>query len=130
METFWSKVDKTGECWVWVAGRFVTGYGAYRNQGAHRVSWGLMNGPIPAGLFVLHRCDNPPCVRPDHLFLGTHTDNMHDKVAKGRASGQQLTHCPEGHEYTVENTYIYPGRTARKCRTCHRIREAARRART
>ena len=52
---------------------------------AHRIAWELTNGPIPVGLMVLHRCDRPPCIRPDHLFLGTHADNMRDMIAKGRA---------------------------------------------
>jgi hypothetical protein len=66
-----------------------TGYGVFnspysKSDNAHRFSWRLRNGVIPDGLFVLHRCDNPPCVNPDHLFLGTQRDNMIDKVAKGR----------------------------------------------
>lgn len=85
---FWDRVDKTGECWLWTGARARKDYGAVRFQGrqqpAHRVAWQLTFGPIPGGLFVLHHCDNPPCVRPDHLFLGTQADNMADKVAKGR----------------------------------------------
>jgi len=86
---FWSKVDKSGDCWPWKAGRSNWGYGAFtatrREQvGAHRVSFELENGPIPSGLQVLHRCDNPPCVNPAHLFLGTAADNMHDRWRKGR----------------------------------------------
>jgi hypothetical protein len=61
-------------------------------MGAHCASWLIHYGPIPDGLFVLHRCDNPPCVRPDHLFLGTHTDNMRDMAAKGRQSKQRHQH--------------------------------------
>lgn len=91
-ERFWAKVDKTGECWVWTASKRTNGYGQIGSTGgrwrplqAHRVSWVLHFGPIPDGLWVLHRCDNRPCVRPDHLFLGTVTDNNRDMVAKGRA---------------------------------------------
>lgn len=89
-ERFWPRVDKSGDCWEWQGGRVPQGYGAFwldgRNRPAHRVAWELTNGPIPSGLFVLHRCDNMPCVRPDHLFLGTQADNMADKTRKGRAA--------------------------------------------
>ncbi len=90
---FWSKVDKTSGCWVWTAGRFKpTLYGAFQDEGkakrAHRVSWEMTNGEVPDGLDVLHKCDNPPCVKPDHLFLGTQADNNRDRDSKGRqASG-------------------------------------------
>jgi hypothetical protein len=87
---FWSNVDKTGTCWVWTGARNVRrmGYGATslggKNTPAHRASWRLTNGEIPSGMFVCHRCDNPPCVRPDHLFLGTHGENMRDMMSKNR----------------------------------------------
>lgn len=84
---FWSHVDKSGECWVWTANR-ARGYGRVKvrrlSVSAHRLAWVLAFGPIPDGLLVLHRCDNPPCVNPDHLWLGTHGDNQRDKWAKGR----------------------------------------------
>jgi len=86
---FWRFVNKTDECWLWQGAK--VGQGGYGNFGvdkkhhlAHRVSYELANGPIPDGMWVLHRCDNPPCVNPDHLFLGTRSDNMKDAHQKGR----------------------------------------------
>jgi hypothetical protein len=89
---FWAKVDITPGCWEWTAfrknnyGRIILPTGRKRGQVvyAHRLSWELRNGPIPDGLFVCHKCDNPPCVNPDHLFLGSNDDNMADMHAKGR----------------------------------------------
>ena len=104
-ERFWSRVDKSGECWVWTAGRMSTGYGyfnfAKERRGAHRAAWEFTYGPIPDGLHVCHHCDNPPCVRPDHLFVGTRKDNMRDMLAKGRESqriwdGTQVRLMAEG----------------------------------
>lgn len=90
---FWSKVDRSGECWLWTASVNVSGYGQVNfgktMRRAHRIAWMLMNGPVPVDLCVLHRCDNRRCVRPDHLFLGTRPDNTADMVAKGRAAGPQ-----------------------------------------
>jgi hypothetical protein len=88
MDRFWQKVEKTETCWNWTACAHPKGYGLFsirnRNRRAHRVSYEMHCGPITDGMQVLHECDNPRCVRPDHLFLGTNADNMADKCAKGR----------------------------------------------
>lgn len=92
-ERFWAKVERSGECWVWTAMRFRNKQGQPTYGGAvvdgrlrtaHRVVWEMLYGPIPAGLMVLHTCDNPPCVRPSHLMLGTHYRNMEQMVARRR----------------------------------------------
>lgn len=89
---FWAKVSQTEDgCWLWTAYCNQKGYGRVGAEGrkvksAHRVAWELMYGPILNGLHVLHRCDNPSCVRPDHLFLGTNKDNAGDREAKGRGN--------------------------------------------
>ena len=78
-------------CWLWGGGLHVDGYGTFhadgRTRGAHRVSYELFKGPIPEGLHVLHLCDVPGCVNPDHLFTGTNRDNVRDMIAKGRVRG-------------------------------------------
>ena len=89
-ERFFSfvSVGSADACWPWTGRKFENGYGQFKLgskcRKASRVSWELHNGPIPEGKYVLHRCDNPPCVNPTHLFLGTHKENMSDMVAKGR----------------------------------------------
>lgn len=91
VDRFWEKVEKPIEngCWVWKAYKDKRGYGQFwptraSPVRAHRVAWELANGPIPAGMDVLHHCDNPSCVYPAHLFLGTQSDNILDCVSKGR----------------------------------------------
>jgi hypothetical protein len=138
-ERFWSGVEKSESCWEWQ--RYCctsTGYGrmsgmdGYTKIGTHRASWMIHNGSIPDGMHVLHACDNRKCVRPDHLFLGTHQDNMRDMWEKGRGinpprpqpgrslpekreankvrMGKRKTHCKRGHLLPPYE----PGR-ARKC---------------
>ena len=86
-DDFWAHVKKTKGCWIWTAGK-AQGYGVFRLRGkiakAYRHSWELANGPIPKGGWICHHCDNPPCVRPSHLFLGDRSANMRDMWNKGR----------------------------------------------
>ena len=93
-DLFWEKVDKRGndECWPWMGATSGRGYGRFSNKaipenGSHRIAWMMSFGQIPAGLFVCHRCDNPSCCNPSHLFLGTAKENTQDMVKKGRARG-------------------------------------------
>jgi transposase len=87
---FWKHVQITDGCWYWTSAcNRPNGYGSFKIQGkmigAHRFSYTITRGAIPKGLCVCHKCDNPSCVRPDHLFIGTHKDNGRDKAEKGRA---------------------------------------------
>ena len=85
---FWSRVKKTRFCWFWGGGKVAAGYGAVSVNGrklrAHRYAYELCYGALLPGFVVCHRCDNPPCVRPDHLFAGGQSDNMRDALLKGR----------------------------------------------
>lgn len=136
---FNAHIDKTGDCWVWNGAINPNGYGAAtvgKAKGfAHRVQWMLTHGPIPKKQCVCHRCDNPRCVNPDHLFLGTYRDNIHDSMQKGRflawaTTGVTLSgrparrhgpqpHCRRGHLIqTAAKGYRF-------CRECNQRRAHA-----
>lgn len=90
-ERFWAKVKRVDGCWIWTAHRHDFGYGkiglgytSKNSEYAHRLSWMIHNGDIPDGLSVLHKCDNPACVNPAHLYLGTQADNVRDMYARNR----------------------------------------------
>jgi hypothetical protein len=111
------------------------GYGRVWYQGqhwlAHRLEWHLQVGPIPEGMYVLHKCDNPSCIAIEHLYVGDQKDNMRDRAERGRVPPRP-EFCPQGHPATPENTYYPPSRPYPRCLTCHRTqaREWARRHRS
>lgn len=133
---FWAKTDRSGECWNWTGKRQVLvggklGYGSLRRFGrqilAHRRAYELTYGPIPAGLLVLHSCDNPACIRPEHLHLGTHSDNLREAWDRGiqPRSKTPVARCRRGHLFDEANT-IRRRNGYRLCRACVRIYELGR----
>lgn len=133
-DRFWEKVDKTESCWLWTAGLMPSGYGStnygapdYRTGLAHRVSWELLRGPIPAGMHLDHLCRVTRCVNPDHLEIVTPWENTNRGYGWAVAGSYQRdkTHCPQGHAYDEANTH--KGGKRRTCRACLRIRSKARR---
>jgi hypothetical protein len=119
------KVVPSG-CWEWQGFRHPSGYGQIYLHGkkwsAHRASYRLHKGEIPAGMDVCHSCDNKPCCNPDHLWLGDQRANSLDVVSKGQHYALAKTHCPHGHAY-AEHSYLHPTTGHRNCRECHRIRQ-------
>ena len=129
---FWKKVDRQsdGQCWNWRASKNAEGYGKIVFDGrlslAHRVSYECLVAPIPRGLVLDHLCRNRGCVNPIHLEAVSNRENL----LRGKtlpAANVLKIHCPQGHPYSPENTYINPA-GARVCRSCCRLRAANRRA--
>jgi hypothetical protein len=123
----WSKsvITETG-CWEWTSSKNSKGYGNVNFRGkrhmVHRLSHQIHTGEIPRGMLMCHRCDNPSCWNPEHLWLGTPQQNSLDMSEKRRQRWQKHTHCQRGHEFTEENTWLFfrKGRPIRKCRACSR----------
>lgn len=124
-DLFWKNVDTSGECWHWLGRIGAYGYGILWYEGrvwiASRIAYELQIGPVPSNLLVCHHCDNPPCVRGSHLFLGTQADNMRDMVEKERNRRQNPLFCPHGHPRTVENSRVTPNGRALQCQVCRRL---------
>lgn len=124
-ERFMEKVspEPMSGCWIWTSTFNSSGYGWFRYEGkmkaAHRISYLFFKGEDPGRLLVMHKCDMPLCVNPHHLSLGTDKDNCRDRDLKGRNGFSKRTHCPSGHEYSVENTHhAYNAKTNKRGRIC------------
>lgn len=127
---FWSKVDKSKECWEWTGCKDRDGYGQFgynnRQWKAHRIAYFFSHGSIDDSKLICHHCDNPKCVRPEHLYQGTVKDNSQDMINRGRHKSflGSRTHCSAGHEYNDENTYY--SKEKRVCKICRRQYDKAR----
>lgn len=128
IDVFWSKVAKreASDCWEWIGTRDEGGYGIFyvgkKKNRAHRWLLGHLRGEALIGAQsgvedACHRCDNPPCCNPAHLYVGTRKRNIADALERSRLWQQKVTHCPKGHAYEGANLYTKPS-GARACRTC------------
>ncbi len=126
---FWEKVAKTESCWLWRGSTSTRGYGRYRGQQAHRVSFELSGNEIPKGLVLDHKCRVRNCVNPDHLRAVTNLENLMAGIGP-TATNAAKTHCLNGHPFNEENTYYYKraGRDMRYCKQCILDRTKKRRA--
>jgi hypothetical protein len=130
-ERFWEKVAISGpdDCWLWLGAKTKEGYGSIGHNGrvrrATHVSWELRYGaPFPPRKLACHTCDNPPCVNPAHIFVGTKQENADDMARKGRSiKGLHREFCRRGHKRTPENTYSH--KNGIWCRVCRRERDHA-----
>lgn len=126
-----NRVISVGDCWEWDGCKNGKGYGLLsfgrRAMRVHRlIMWILHDFDLKSELLVLHKCDNPPCFNPKHLFFGTNLDNQRDFWQKGKSPHRVLkTHCPAGHEYTPENSIVRRG--TKECRECRRLYQMRRR---
>ena len=110
-------------CWEWKRSKTKFGYGQFTVNKihilAHRMAYAIFYGEVPTSLCVLHRCDNPSCVNPEHLFLGTYLDNNRDMSLKRRSVNARKTHCKRGHELVASNLWENRGNTAKRaCKQC------------
>lgn len=134
-ERFWSKVDQSGDCWIWLGGKSSSGYGAFapafkERYVAHRFSYELVVGPIPANCDMDHLCRNPPCVNPAHLEPVSHAENCRRGMGFSGRNARKVQ-CDAGHDLDGDNLYLDP-KGRRQCKTCrnragreHRARHGA-----